>query len=53
MFGSVFERREGKCSAVLTKHHRKVKGEQGITIEMAQPLKTKNINVAPGKLFCR
>ena len=35
------------------KHHCKVKGEQMITLQMAQQLKTKNINVVPGQLFCR
>ena len=34
------------------KHCRKVKGEQVITLQMTQQLKTKNINVAPGQLFC-
>ena len=33
------------------KHRRKVKREQVITLQMAQQLKTKNINVAPGQLF--
>ena len=50
VFGNVFERRESKCCAVLMKHRRKVKGEQVITLQMAQQLKTKNINVAPGQL---
>ena len=53
VFGNVFERRESKCCAVLIKHLRKVKGEQVITLQMAQQLKNKNINVAPGQLFCR
>ena len=53
MFGNVFERRESKCFAVLMKHHRKVKSEQVITRQMAQQLKTKNINVVPGQLLCR
>ena len=35
------------------KHHRKVKGEQVITLQMAQQLKTKNINIVLGQLFCR
>ena len=35
------------------KYCHKVKGEQVITLQMAQQLKTKNINVAPGRLFCR
>ena len=35
------------------KHHRKVKGEQVITLQMAQQLKTNNINILPGQLFCR
>ena len=53
VFGNVFERRESKFCAVLMKHRRKVKGEQMITLQMAQQLKTKNINVVPGQLFCR
>ena len=52
VFGNVFERRESKCR-VLTKYHRKVKGEQVITLQMTQQLKTKNINIVPGQLFCR
>ena len=50
VFGNVFERRESKCR-VLTKYHRK--GEQVITLQMTQQLKTKNINIVPGQLFCR
>ena len=53
VFGNVFERRQSKCCAVLIKHCRKVKGEQVITRQMAQELKTKNINVLPGQLFFR
>ena len=53
VFGNVFERRQSKCCAVLIKHCRKVKGEQVITRQMAQKLKTKNINVLPGQLFFR
>ena len=45
VFDNVFERRESKCCAVLIKHCRKVKGEQVITLQMDQQLKTKNINV--------
>ena len=52
VFGNVFEKRESKCCAVLMKHRRRVKGEQVIFL-MAQQLKTKNINVVPGQLFCR
>ena len=52
VFGNVFERRESKFCAVLMKHHGKVKGEQVITLQMAQQLKTKNINIVPGQLFC-
>ena len=52
VFGNVFERTESKCCAVLMKHRCKVKGEQVITLQMAQQLKTKNINVVPGQLFC-
>ena len=53
VFGNVFKRRESKCYGVLMKHRRKVKVEQVITLQMAQLLKTKNINVVPGQLFCR
>ena len=52
VFGNVFERRESKCCAVLMVHGGKVKGEQVITLKMVQQLKTKNINVVPGQLFC-
>ena len=34
------------------KHHGKAKGEQVITLQMAQQLKTKNINVVARQLFC-
>ena len=47
VFGNVFEMRESKCCAVLMKRRRKVKGEQ-VTLQMAQLLKTKKINVVPG-----
>ena len=49
VFGNVFERRESKCRGVIMKHCRKVKGEQQlITFQMAQQIKTKNINIVPG-----
>ena len=51
VFGSGFVRREIKCCAVLMKYCRKVKGEQVVTLKMAQQLKTKNINVEPGQIF--
>ena len=51
VFGNAFESRESKCRAVLMKYVRKVKGEQVITLQMAQQLKTKNINVVSGQLF--
>ena len=53
VFGNLFERRESKCCAVLMKNRRKGKGEQVITLQMAQYLKTKNINFVSGQLFCR
>ena len=54
MFGNVFERRESKCGAVLMKHHRKVKGELVIILQMDLKLKTKNISDKSGQLFyCR
>ena len=51
MFDNNFERRESKCCGALMNYYRKVKGEQVITIQMAQQLRTKNINAVPGKLF--
>ena len=51
VFGNAFEMRERKCCAVLMKHCCKVKGEQVITLQMAQQLKTRNTNVVPGLLF--
>ena len=53
VFGNAFDKRESKCCGVFMKHRRKVKGEQVISLQMAQQLKTKNINVVPGQLFCR
>ena len=53
VFRNIFERRESKCCGVLMKHCRKVRGEQVITLQMAQQLKAKNINAVPGQLFCR
>ena len=51
VFGNVFEKRGSKCCAVLMKHCCKVRGEQVITLQMVQQLKTKIINVVPGQLF--
>ena len=51
VFGNVSERRESKCCGVLMKHRCKVKGEQVITLQMAQQLKPKTINVVPGQLY--
>ena len=53
MFGNVFEKRENKGCAALMKHRREVKSGQVITLQMIQQLKTRNINVVPGQLFCR
>ena len=39
-FCMVFEWRESKYCGVLMKHRRKVNGEQVITLQMAQQLKT-------------
>ena len=59
VFGNVFEKRAKKCCAALMKYCSKVKGKQliilgkqVITLQMAQLLKTKNINVVPGQLSC-
>ena len=51
-FGNVFERKESQCCGVLTKHRQKVEGEQVITLQMAQQLETKDINVVRRQLFC-
>ena len=40
-FGNVFERRENKCCAVLMMYCCIVKGDQVITLQMAQQLKIK------------
>ena len=53
VFDNVFERRESKCCEVFMKHSRKVKSEQVITLQIAQQVNTKNINVVQGQLFCR
>ena len=53
LFSNVFGRRESKCCAVLMKHSRKVKREQVISLQIAQQLKTKNINVVTRQLFYR
>ena len=50
--GDVFDRGKSKCCGVLFKHHGKVKSEQVITLQMAQQLKTQNISVVTGQLFC-
>ena len=50
VFDNIFERRESNCG-VLMKYRRKVKGEQVITFQIAQKLKTKIIDVVPGQLF--
>ena len=34
------------------KNRCKAKGEQVITLQIAQQVKTKNISVVPGQLFC-
>ena len=39
VFGNAFERRESKFCRALIKHCRKVKGEQIITLQMAQQFK--------------
>ena len=52
VFVNVFETRESKCCTVLIKHRCKVKGEQVITLQIVQQLKTKNINVLSAQLFC-
>ena len=53
VFDNVFKRRESECCAVLMKDRSIFKGEQVITIQIAQQLISKNINVVLGQLFCR
>ena len=53
ILGNIFERRKSNCCAVLMKHCGKVKGGQVITLQIAQQLKTKIINVVQGQLLCR
>ena len=53
VFGNIFEGSESKCCGLLMKYRRKVKGEQVITLQMTQQLKTKNISIIPGQLYCR
>ena len=53
MFGNFSQRRQSKSCGVLMKHCHKDKGEQVITLQMAQQLKNKNINVVPGQLIDR
>ena len=52
VFGNIFEKRERKCCALLMKQCHKVQGEQVITLQIVLQLKTKNIDVVPGQLFC-
>ena len=52
VFGNVFERRESKYCAILMKHHRNVKGEQVIILQMDQQLKTKTVGDVLRQLFC-
>ena len=51
VFGNVFERRESKYCAVLMKHRLKVKGEQVITLQIAQQLKPKIIMLYQDNYF--
>ena len=51
VFGNVFESRESKYYGVLMKYCHKIKDEQVITLQLAQELKSKNINVVPGQLL--
>ena len=52
VFGNLSERRESKYCVVLMKKCCKAKAEQVITVQIAQKLKPKNINVVSGQLFC-
>ena len=50
VFGNVFERGESILCSIDKKL---LQSEQIITLQVAQQLKTNNINVAPGLLICR
>ena len=53
-FGNAFERKEKYCCGILINHKRKgTKAEQSVTLDMARYLKSKDIDVVPGKKFCR
>ena len=52
VFANAFERKESKYCTVLMEHHREVKGEQVIILQIDQQLKTKNISDVSGQLFC-
>ena len=51
VFNNVFQRTESKCSAVLMKHCYKVKGEQVITLQIAQQLETIKISMHQDNCF--
>ena len=51
VLGNTSERNGSRCCGVLMKHCREVKGEQVITLQMAQQRKIRNINAVPGQLF--
>ena len=51
VLGNASEKNESRCCGVLIKHCREVKGEQVITLQMAQQRKIRNINAVPGQLF--
>ena len=53
LWAGIFEGRESKFCAVLMKYCRKANGEQVVTLQITQQLKTKNINVVTGQIFCR
>ena len=53
VFGNAFAKQGSKWCGVLIKRCRRNKDKQIITLQMAQQLKTKSVNVAPGQILCR
>ena len=53
LFGNVFERRATKCCGKLKNHRHKVIGLRTITLDMAQQLKSRSVDVMPGHMLCR
>ena len=53
VLGNVFERHATKCCTILKIHRQKTQGSKWITLDIAQQLKAKNLDVGPGHMLCR